>query len=242
MNKDIYKLHEISYRNGRPCPPIDLITSKKHPLASDRAPWLQPATHALALIARPGAYFLSQLLTEEMIVAEEHRCRAIYPFQKDVLTNNSDPLRWVSLGKGYDWSSRQYVTEYELPGHLREWAKDIASAIDPIKFASFEPDAALVNYYRKGDRLRGHKDDVEKNMEMPLVLVCLGEEDGIFLLGGLDREEEPTPLLLKRGDVLVMSGEARQCVHGVPRLASYLKGKSQSSAGERISISIRQCG
>ena len=42
---------------------------------------------------------------------------------------------------------------------------------------------ALVNYYREGETLGGHVDDVERNQEAPIVAVSLGCS-AVFLLGG----------------------------------------------------------
>ena len=42
-------------------------------------------------------------------------------------------------------------------------------------------------------------------MEQPLVSMSVGCE-AVFLIGGLDRESPPTALLLRSGDVLIMSG------------------------------------
>lgn len=44
---------------------------------------------------------------------------------------------------------------------------------------------ALVNYYRQGNTLGGHKDDVEQDKTTPIVALSLGC-DAIFLLGGRD--------------------------------------------------------
>ena len=52
---------------------------------------------------------------------------------------------------------------------------------------------ALVNYYRQGDTLGGHKDDVEQDKTAPIVALSLGC-DAIFLLGGRD----PSPLSVFR--------------------------------------------
>ena len=41
----------------------------------------------------------------------------------------------------------------------------------------------------------------------------------IFLIGGLTRDIAPIPILLRSGDVVVMSGPAcRRAYHGVPRI------------------------
>lgn len=51
-------------------------------------------------------------------------------------------------------------------------------------WGAWEPDVALVNYYREGDTLGGHKDDAEDNMDAPIVALSLGC-DAVFLLGGV---------------------------------------------------------
>ena len=41
----------------------------------------------------------------------------------------------------------------------------------------------------------------------------------VFLIGGLTRDAEPIPILLRSGDVVIMSGPAcRRAYHGVPRI------------------------
>ena len=43
-------------------------------------------------------------------------------------------------------------------------------------------------------------------------------QDAIFLLGGPTKATEPTPILLRSGDICVMSGPARLAYHAVPRI------------------------
>ena len=50
--------------------------------------------------------------------------------------------------------------------------------------ADWDPDVALINYYRQGDTLGGHKDDVEQDQTAPIVALSLGCS-AIFLLGGI---------------------------------------------------------
>ena len=73
-------------------------------------------------------------------------------------------------------------------------------------------------------------------MTRPLVTVSLGLP-GVFLLGGTTREEKPVPILLRSGDVLIMSGFARLCYHGLPTILheddqQQLCGASEASSGE----------
>jgi alkylated DNA repair protein alkB homolog 1 len=36
----------------------------------------------------------------------------------------------------------------------------------------------------------------------------------IFLMGSITRDEVPTPILLRDGDILILSGHSRRCFHG----------------------------
>lgn len=65
-----------------------------------------------------------------------------------------------------------------------------------------------------GNSMGGHVDDAEAARERPVVSMSVGCA-AVFLLGGRDRCEEPTALLLRSGDVVVMAGQSRLAVHGV---------------------------
>eukprot|EP00397_Hematodinium_sp_SG-2012_P037952 GEMP01041220.1.p1 GENE.GEMP01041220.1~~GEMP01041220.1.p1 ORF type:complete len:366 (+),score=85.41 GEMP01041220.1:120-1217(+) len=128
--------------------------------------------------------------------------------------------RWMSLGVHYDWGERAYVPNATCP--LPERLKTMSAQVAQLcSLPHFAPDAALVNFYhpcqRPSDRLGGHKDDVENHMDQPLVALSLGPPC-CFLLGGATRDDEPVPLLIRGGDVLVMSGPSRHAVHGVPKV------------------------
>uniref|UniRef100_A0A383WCP4 Fe2OG dioxygenase domain-containing protein n=1 Tax=Tetradesmus obliquus TaxID=3088 RepID=A0A383WCP4_TETOB len=89
--------------------------------------------------------------------------------------------------------------------------------------AVFRPNVALVNYYHPGDTLNGHKDDVERDLLQPIVTMSLGCA-AVFLMGGPSRQQQPTALLLRSGDVAVLGGPARACYHGVPRVLGSWEG------------------
>ncbi|OCH83880.1 hypothetical protein OBBRIDRAFT_474804 [Obba rivulosa] len=81
-----------------------------------------------------------------------------------------------------------------------------------------EPDAGIVNFYQTRDTLMAHVDRSEVCATSPLVSISLGCA-AIFLIGGLTRDVAPTPILLRSGDVVVMSGPAcRRAYHGIPRI------------------------
>ncbi|KAJ0972533.1 hypothetical protein J5N97_020492, partial [Dioscorea zingiberensis] len=116
--------------------------------------------------------------------------------------------------------------------------------------------AAIVNYFGPSDMLGGHLDDMEADWSKPIVSISLGCK-AIFLLGGKSREDLPIAMFLRSGDIVLMSGQARECFHGIPRIftdeesADVSALLSQfSSAGDqpileyirtsRININIRQ--
>ncbi|RLM58360.1 alpha-ketoglutarate-dependent dioxygenase alkB [Panicum miliaceum] len=109
-------------------------------------------------------------------------------------------------------------------------------------------------YY--GDMLGGHVDDMEADWTKPIVSISLGCKC-IFLLGGKTRDEVPTAMFLRSGDIVLMAGEARERFHGVPRiftesdqqeisaLVSQLSGEDDCFIlhyvkNSRININIRQ--
>jgi hypothetical protein len=59
----------------------------------------------------------------------------------------------------------------------------------------------------------GHVDDAEEALECPIVSFSLGQS-AVFLMGGPTKDEQPTAILLRSGDAVVMSGGARMCFHG----------------------------
>ncbi|KDQ59558.1 hypothetical protein JAAARDRAFT_33136 [Jaapia argillacea MUCL 33604] len=83
---------------------------------------------------------------------------------------------------------------------------------------TYEPDAGIVNFYQTKDTLMAHVDRSEICATSPLVSISLGSA-AVFLIGGLTRSTPPIPILLRSGDVVIMSGPAcRRAYHGVPRI------------------------
>ncbi|CEL93573.1 unnamed protein product [Vitrella brassicaformis CCMP3155] len=78
----------------------------------------------------------------------------------------------------------------------------------------YTPQAAIVNLYRRTDRLRGHQDDAETDATSPLVSISLGLP-GLFLVGGDTRQLSPQPVVLRGGDVLLLASTARKSLHGI---------------------------
>ncbi|KAG1756489.1 uncharacterized protein EDB91DRAFT_1092931 [Suillus paluster] len=148
-------------------------------------------------------------------------------------------LRWANIGWSYHWGSKQYdftkgkgridndigaickravcsVNWEEVFGQTDEegWGDENWRTWHE----TYEPDAGIVNYYQIKDTLMAHVDRSEVCATSPLVSISLGNAV-IFLIGGLTRDVEPTAILLRSGDVAIMSGPAcRRAYHGVPRI------------------------
>jgi alkylated DNA repair protein alkB family protein 1 len=133
------------------------------------------------------------------------------------------PLRrWTTLGYQYDWSARTYDESqfvpmprdlYDLIAELVQCNNQAAGVAD----RPFASEAVIVNYYHADSTLCGHLDDAERFFDAPIVSISLGL-DAVFLLGGRTKDETPSAILVRSGDVVLMGGESRFAHHGVPRV------------------------
>ncbi|XP_066339956.1 alpha-ketoglutarate-dependent dioxygenase alkB-like isoform X2 [Miscanthus floridulus] len=195
-------------------------------------------------------YKYFKFVDSESQKGEEHRSTAA--------TTLVRKLRWSTLGLQFDWSKRNYdvsLPHNKIPDALASLAKKMAIPAMPSG-EEFKPEAAIVNYYGPRDMLGGHVDDMEADWTKPIVSISLGCKC-IFLLGGKTRDEVPTAMFLRSGDIVLMAGVARECFHGVPRIFTESDQQeisaliSQLSSGDdvfildyiknsRININVRQ--
>ncbi|KAF8078005.1 hypothetical protein FPV67DRAFT_1615190 [Lyophyllum atratum] len=147
-------------------------------------------------------------------------------------------LRWANIGWYYHWGTKQYdftKGKGSIDPLVRDLCRDAVAFVDWKQIytdtnwgedqlgwttwnETYEPDAGIVNFYQTKDTLMGHVDRSEVCATSPLVSISLGNA-AVFLIGGLTRDSEPVPILLRSGDVVIMSGpECRRAYHGVPRI------------------------
>ena len=127
-------------------------------------------------------------------------------------------LRWASLGYHYDWTKRMYQENLKstFPTYLVDLCKYLAGLVGE----KMEAEAAIVNFYPIGTYMSGHIDDAEHAMDEPIISISLGCP-AIFLIGGKNKNEKPTPILIRSGDVIVMSKDSRYAYHGIPGVVSH---------------------
>ncbi|KAK0459664.1 uncharacterized protein EV420DRAFT_1537095 [Desarmillaria tabescens] len=185
-------------------------------------------------------------------------------------------LRWANIGWFYHWGTKQYdfakgkePVDDVLSDVCKEAVRiidwdEIYNASDELEWGdeqlswkswneSYEPDAGIVNFYQTKDTLMAHVDRSEVCATAPLVSISLGNA-AVFLIGGLTRDTEPVPILLRSGDIAIMSGPAcRRAYHGVPRILDDTLPPHLSDSGDedwaryasymsttRININVRQ--
>ncbi|TBU29048.1 hypothetical protein BD311DRAFT_662034 [Dichomitus squalens] len=203
---------------------------------------------------------------------------------RPILTSSLVPkLRWANIGWYYHWGTKQYDFS-RGPGEIADLVRGVCRrAVEQIPWEevfgdgvgdemdwgetgpdwaywkeTYEPDAGIVNFYQTKDTLMAHVDRSEICATSPLVSISLGCA-AVFLIGGLTRDDPPTPILLRSGDAVVMSGPAcRRAYHGVPRilegtLPPHLEGPNvwgsdeddwgvyeEYLCGTRINVNVRQ--
>lgn len=132
----------------------------------------------------------------------------------------NERIRWANIGFQYDWTNRSYPEDKtNMPKELFELCnktKDVFSShIKDID--QYNPESVIINYYGEKDYMGGHLDDGEKDQDSPIFSYSIGLSC-VFLIGGLTKQDEPIPVALESGDLIVMSGFSRKVFHGVPRI------------------------
>ncbi|KAK3563306.1 hypothetical protein QTP86_021639 [Hemibagrus guttatus] len=125
-----------------------------------------------------------------------------------------EKLRWVTLGYHYNWDTKTYSPDHytPFPEDLHSLSHKVAAACG---FPSFNAEAGILNYYRSDSSLGIHVDESELDHTPPLLSFSFGQT-AVFLLGGTKRQDPPTAMFMRSGDIMVMSGSSRLLYHAVP--------------------------
>lgn len=169
----------------------------------------------------------------------------------DGLVNGRDKLSWATLGYHHNWDTKKYdpANYSHFPECLASLTKHIASC---LRFETFRPEAAIVNYYGKKSSLGIHNDCSEEALDEPIISLSFGQT-AIFLIGTSERNDKPKPIFLRSGDIVVMSGKCRLSYHAVPAIITESVSDRYSAPHEdldkdfyqyinthRINMSVRQ--
>ena len=143
---------------------------------------------------------------------------------------------WVTDRRGYRYELVDPITGTPWPAMPKSFQLLAESAAAAGGYASFEPDACLINLYEPGTRLSLHRDENERDLTAPIVSVSLGLP-AVFLFGGSSRSDRPRRILLESGDIVVWGGPDRLVYHGVAPLA---EGAHPLTGSRRINLTFRK--
>lgn len=138
---------------------------------------------------------------------------------------------WVSDRRGYRYEPRHPsgVPWPPIPAAVLGLWRALCST-------ERDPDCCLVNHYGAGARMGLHRDADEGDFSWPVLSISLGDP-AVFRMGGVERGDPTTSVVLESGDVVVMGGPARLAYHGIDRIR--FGGSRLLPEGGRINLTCR---
>ena len=231
---------EIPYR-------FDLTALKKYPkIAKDLS-----APSSLACLSFPqvaaGLFLFPQVLNQKgcdkwfQYFMEEAPKSSHKSLRSNVPLPPKDPheIRWLTFGYHYDWDEKCYHEHRRdpIPRPVVELLQCLAHLLN---LTDWKVETGIVNYYTCKSRLGPHVDGFEKNLKAPLLSLSLGS-DAIFVTENVDSKKEPASVLLRNGDLMIMSGESRSLTHALAKV--YCRPNSEKCSRRnivRINLNARQ--
>ena len=153
-----------------------------------------------------------------------------------VATASCGALGWVSDAQGYRYAAHDPQTGQAWPAMPACFMELAQRAAAEAGYASFQPEACLINQYVPGAKLSLHQDRDEKDLRAPIVSLSLGLP-AVFLFGGMERSQRPQRYRLAHGDVVVWGGPSRLAFHGVAPLE---EGAHALLGRRRINLTFRR--
>ena len=197
--------------------------------------------------AASGLLVFPKILTEEaskkwfQYFMEEAPSNSARVLKSNVPLPPEDPhqIRWLTFGYHYDWDEKCYFEEQKdsIPDPIVELLQCLAHLLN---LTDWQVETGIVNYYTCKSRLGPHVDGFEKNLQAPLLSLSIGS-DAIFVTENEDATKEPASILLKDGDLMVMSGKSRLLSHCLAKV--YCSADSEKCSRRkvvRINLNARQ--
>jgi alkylated DNA repair protein (DNA oxidative demethylase) len=153
-----------------------------------------------------------------------------------VAMTNCGSFGWVTDRTGYRYDANDPESAKPWPAMPPSFCQLARQAAEEAGFASFAPDACLINRYEPGAKMSLHQDKDEEDFGAPIVSVSLGLP-AVFLFGGLKRSDKPRRFRLEHGDVVAWGGPSRLAFHGVAPLAD---GEHAVMGRQRINLTFRK--
>ena len=157
-------------------------------------------------------------------------------FEMSVAMTNCGAAGWVTDRSGYRYQAQDPQSGAAWPAMPAAFPMLADEAATVAGFATFLPDACLINRYEPGTKLSLHQDKDEADYGHPIVSVSLGLP-AIFQFGGPKRSDPVRKITLEHGDVVVWGGPSRLFHHGVLTLKS---GEHPLTGHRRFNLTLRK--
>lgn len=174
----------------------------------------------------------------EEIAAQAPFRRMVTPggFEMSVAMTNCGDAGWVTDRTGYRYQVQDPQSGAPWPAIPAEFLVLADEAATAAGFATFVPDACLINRYEPGTKLSLHQDKDEADYAHPIVSISLGLP-ATFQFGGSKRGDPVRKIMLEHGDVVVWGGPSRLFHHGVLTLKS---GEHPLTGRRRFNLTLRK--
>lgn len=181
---------------------------------------------------------LALLTAIQAITAEAPFRHMVTPggFEMSVAMTNCGAAGWVTDRSGYRYQSHDPQSGAPWPAIPPVFLALADEAATAAGFATFVPDACLINRYEPGAKLSLHQDKDEADYAHPIVSVSLGLP-ATFQFGGPKRADPVRKVALEHGDVVVWGGPSRLFHHGVLTLKS---GEHPLTGARRFNLTLRR--
>ena len=178
------------------------------------------------------------LAAVEAIAAEAPFRHMVTPggFEMSVAMTNCGAAGWVTDRTGYRYQAHDPHSGAPWPAMPARFLALADEAATAAGFATFLPDACLINRYEPGTKLSLHQDRDEADYAHPIVSVSLGLP-ATFQFGGPKRADPVRKVTLEHGDVVVWGGPSRLFHHGVLTLKS---GEHPLTGRRRFNLTLRR--
>jgi alkylated DNA repair protein (DNA oxidative demethylase) len=199
---------------------------------------LAPGAQLLRGFALPVAGDVGAEIAEVARAAPPRRMTTPGGHRMSVMMTNCGTFGWITDARGYRYVRIDPESGQPWPALPPAMTRLASAAARAAGYASFAPDACLVNRYEPGARMALHQDKNERDFAQPIVSVSLGLPI-VFLFGGPERRHRAQRVPLVHGDVVVWGGPSRLFFHGVMPLK---EGHHAALGRMRINLTFRRAG
>jgi alkylated DNA repair protein (DNA oxidative demethylase) len=206
-------------------------------------------------VVAPGAVHLPGWLSLEqqrrLVVAFHDWSRGPVPIRAAALPGGHR-MSVETVCLGWHWQPYRYTRTADdvngaavlpFPGWLADLGREVLAEAyqDPAAAARYQPDTALVNFYRHTAKLGMHQDKDEHSDE-PVVSLSIGDTCRFRFGNTTDRGQPYTDIDLAGGDAFVFGGPSRYAYHGVPKTCPGTGNPATGLITGRINITMRVTG